>query len=361
VRFALLLLLLPSVARADDVATTSSSELVRAMNRHDAKAIANRLATPLRYSVWFADAACAKRFAHAGVLHTKDRDAFARCFAKLVPQLSTRSSSAPGGEILTVEPGIELEVMFVQDQVRSIALAGANDDQGRPMLTAQAFEELRTTGTTLLDDVVRKELEPELAKANPTSAWIRTCLDKSGTSTHQVAWSSTPRTGDIFLRATSDWTFRPYVHRKLATPACSMSLLTYPASKAPTTEKLPRGGSGPAILTYELDDDLDLIWRLPLPSIATIQPAELVALASVPLDPKPATPTQITHSAPDRLSSINVCIDAKGDVKNVVTMDQQPGDRIRAGKMWRWSRFKPYVRNGVAVDACALLQFVVTP
>jgi hypothetical protein len=66
------------------------------------------------------------------------------------------------------------------------------------------------------------------------------------------------------------------------------------------------------------------------------------------------------HTAPDRLSDINVCIDAKGGVKNVVTMGQHPGDRGRAGKMWRW-KFKPHVVSGVATEACALLQFVVTP
>jgi hypothetical protein len=163
----------------------------------------------------------------------------------------------------------------------------------------------------------------------------------------------------VFLRATSDWKFHPFVHRKIATPACSMSLLTYPASKAPPVEQLPRS-SGP-LLSDGFDVDLEIVMHRQLPSIATLRAAELEALAITPLDPKPATAQQILSTAPDRLSDINVCINVKGDVKNVVTMEQNPGDRSRAAKLWRWPRFKPYVRNGVAVEACALLQFVVTP
>jgi hypothetical protein len=331
------------------------------MKRNDAKAIAARLETPLTYSAWFADAACAKRFARAGVLHTKDRDAFARCFAKLVPQLSTRASSAPGGVVITVEPGIELELAIGAGRVRWIGLAGAGGDKSAPMLTAQAFEAQRTAGTTLLDDAVRADLEGELVKASPTSAWIRTCIDETGNATREVAAASTPKTAEVFLRATSDWAFRPYVFRKVATRVCSMSLLTYPSSMAPAIETLPRNGAT-RVSTYSFEDDLDLIPpNLTLPTIATIQPVELEALALAPLDPKPATLAQLSVTAPDRVSDINVCISDKGDVRNVVVMGQNPGDRDRASKIWRWKRFKPYVVKGVAAEACALLQFVVTP
>lgn len=358
-RLALLALLIPSVAAADDTATWAG-EVNRALKRHDTKAIAARLATPLKHAgAWFPDAACTKRFAQPGVLQTKDRDAFARCFAKLVPQLSTRASSYRDGAVITAEPGIELELLFDTDgKIRWFGPAGGTGDNGTPMLTAQAFEALRTAGSTLLDDKVR-ELDRELTKSNPASAWIRTCLDENGAATRAVAWSSTPATGDVFLRATSDWAFRAF-----RVPACSMSLLTYPASKAPPVETLPKGVAiGPRIVTYQFEDDLDFTGALikPLPQIATIQPAELAALAAGPLDPTPATPAQLKVAAPDRLSSINVCISEKGDVRNVVTLDQQPGDRQRASKIWRWKRFKPYLRNGVATEACALLQFVVRP
>lgn len=330
------------------------------MKRHDAKALGALLVTPLEYNgAWFPDAACAKRFGGAGVVKPKDRSAFAACLAKLVPMLSTRISGSPQGALITVEPGIEIDVVFDEGgHVRWLTPAGADDDSARPMLTAQAFEALRTGGTTLLDDKVA-ELETELGKANPTSAWIRTCLDASGAATRTVAWASTPRTGEVFLRATSDWQLRPFVYRKVATPVCSLSLLTYPAARAPSLERLPRS-SGPRV-TYSWEDDLEVADpSLLLPSIATIQPAELAALSSTPLVPAPATPTQLSLAPPDRISSINVCIDIKGAVHNVVTLDQQPGDRMRAGKIWRW-RFKPYLRNGVPTPACALLQFLVTP
>ncbi|MFN0247496.1 MAG: hypothetical protein ACKV2T_11470 [Kofleriaceae bacterium] len=363
-----LLSLLPSVALADEIVVardgTTIAAITRAMKRSDAKAIAARLETPFKYNgAWFTDAACAKRFARAGVLHTKDRDAFARCLARLVPQLSTRESSALGGVILTVEPGIELELAISDGRVRWIGAAGAGDDTSPPMLTAQAFEALRTAGTTLLDDAVRADLEGELAKSNPASAWIRTCVDETGTATRAIASASTPKTGEVFLRATSDWAFKPYVFRKAPLRVCSMSLLTYPASKAPAVETLPRSGSnGARLSTYVFEDDLDLMSStLMLSSIATIQPLDLVALSTVTLDPMPATPAQVSVTAPDRLSDVNVCIDTNGDVKNVVVLGQNPGDRQRAAKIWRWKRFKPYVANGAPMEACALLQFVVTP
>jgi hypothetical protein len=366
VRFALLALLIPSVAIADTASDTTAAagDLVSAIKRHDAKTIAARLATPFKYNgAWFPDAACTKRFGHAGVLQTKDRDAFARCFAKLVPQLSTRASNAKEGAVITVEPGIEMEVRFIDGQVRWLGLAGAGDDKGTPMLTAQAFEALRTKGTTLLDDAVRAELEPELVKANPLTAWIRTCLDEKGTATRTYVWGATLPTGDPFMRATADWAFKPYTVRGVATPVCSLSLLTYPASRAPSVEVLPPGlVSGPRVVSYDFEDDLDLMapWVAPISAIATIQPAELAALSTTPLDPKPATPMQLLHAPRDRTSDVNVCIDVRGGVKNVVTMSQLPGDRTRAGKIWHW-RFKPYLVNGTPTEACALLQFIVTP
>lgn len=364
-RFALLALLVPSVAVADaSDAAESARDLTSAMKRRDAKAIVARLETPFTYNgAWFPDAACAKRFARAGVLHTKDREAFARCLAQLVPQMSTRASSAPGGVVITVEPGIELELTIGNGRVRWLGPAGAGDDKSTPMLTAQAFEALRTAGTTLLDDAVRAQLDGELVKSNPATAWIRTCVDETGKATREIAAASTPATGEVFLRATSDWAFRPFVVRKVAVRACSMSLLVYPSNLAPAIETLPRSGAtGTRVSTYNFEDDLDLVPpNLTLPTIATLQPSELEALALAPLDPKPATQAQLSITAPDRVSDINVCISEKGDVRNVVVMGQNPGDRQRAGKIWRWKRFKPHVVNGVAAEACALLQFVVTP
>lgn len=363
-RFALALLIptITSVAFADDTATWSR-EVAQAIKRHDAKAIAARLATPFdHYGWWFADADCARRFSHAGVLQTRDRDTFARCVAKQAPQMSTRASAARDGSVITVEPGIEIELLFnAEGKLRWFGPAGAIDDKGTPMLTAQSFEALRTQGTTLLDDKVR-ELDGELVKSNPASVWMHTCLDAVGNATRTVVWSSTPRTSQVFMRATSDWQFKPYRLREVATEVCSMSLLTYPASKAPSIETLPKGATPYTRTTYSFEDDLDFVGPTikTLPSIATLQSMELAVLARSPLDPKPATASQLAHAAPDRISRINVCIDIKGDVKNVVTLDQQPGDRQRAAKLWRW-KFRPYTRNGSATEACAEMPFIVLP
>jgi len=58
-------------------------------------------------------------------------------------------------------------------------------------------------------------------------------------------------------KATDDWTFKPFAPKGVAIKACSLSLLTYPAAKAPSVETLPAYGAPPLPpQTYDLDDIL---------------------------------------------------------------------------------------------------------
>ena len=365
-RFALAALLVPTLAVADaqTEARTGAAAITRAIKQRDAKTISAHLATPLTYQgVWFRDAGC-KRFGAGGVLQTKDRDAFARCLSRVQLQMTTRVSAQREGVVITIAPGMELELVFSGESVRWLGPAGAALEDHAPMLTAQAFEALRTKGTTMLDDVVRGELSEN------ATAWIKTCVDERGEVTRSVAQASSIATGDVFLRATADWAFRPFsAGAPLAT--CSLSLLTYPAGRAPSVEVLPRGvAPGLAVIDYQYEDDLEEMFMGGggviggmgggiLPSIATIQAAELVSLSLRPLDPTPASAQLLAKTPKDWRSTMNVCIDTSGAVRNVVALSRRAGDVTRMSKIRRW-KFKPYLQNGIANDACAVVEFVVT-
>ncbi len=231
-----------SSARADiPPAEIGAAELTAAIKARDARAIARQLHARLDYAgVWFADPACAARFAKHGELGSKDADAFARCLAQLKPQLSTRRSSQRDGAVLTYEPGIELELSFEGTRLAWIGfLAQGFSDANVPTLSAQAFEALRRTGKTNVDDKVAPHLE-SLADKGPASAWLKLCLDATGAVTSiSVREATAPRAGEVLAEAARDWTFRPFVHRGKPIPVCSLSQLTYPAAQAPAVEILP--------------------------------------------------------------------------------------------------------------------------
>lgn len=222
-------------------AELGAAELTAAIKARDARAIARRLHARLDYAgVLFADPACAARFAKHGELGPKDADAFARCLAGLRPQLSTRRSAQVEGAVLTYEPGIELELTFDGPRLTWIGyVAQGHADENLPTLSAQAFEALRKTGRTNVDEVIAPRLA-ELPGQAPISAWLKICLDATGAVTAlSVREASSPKAGELLAAAARDWTFRPFVHRGKALPVCSLSQLTYPAAAAPVVETLP--------------------------------------------------------------------------------------------------------------------------
>ena len=262
-----LVLLLPTLAAADNGrdAAFGSAELVAAIKRHDWRTISARIATPITYSgMWLPDAAC-KRFRTGGVVKDKDRDPLAKCLARLSLQLSTRRTAIADSIVLTALPGLEIELAFDGSSLRWIGPAGSpHDDEGLPLLTAQTFEALRTQGSTLVDDKVAPELAGlvgENGKPRVVNAWMKTCLDAKGAITkRQVVTTQGTKIGAAFERATSDWAFKPFAPRGVATPACSLTLLSYPAARAPSIEELPVSGAPPRRRDVM---DLDDLWLSP--------------------------------------------------------------------------------------------------
>lgn len=237
-------------AETERDAAFRASEVTRAIKKHDWRWLSARIATPITYGgMWLPAPAC-KRFAIGGVLKAKDRDALAKCLVKLSPMLSTREMARADGVVLTVEPGLELELVFDGSSVRWIGPAGPPDeDEGVPLLTAQTFEALRIKGSTLLDEQVRGELAPRIGehgKPSVVNAWVKTCIDDRGAITKRsVISAGGTRIGAAFEQAIADWAFKPFTSHGVAMAACSLTLLSYPAARAPATEELPFSGAPP--------------------------------------------------------------------------------------------------------------------
>jgi hypothetical protein len=251
---------LAGTTRADpeDDTEVGQARLVAAIRARDARAIARQLHPRLDLAgVWFADPACAKRFASPMTLAAGEPDverapekqqarsaridAFARCLAQLRLQVTTRHTSTPSGAVLTYEPGIELEVVFDGPLVRWIGFeAQGRKDANLPTLSTQAFEALRRSGTTNLDATAGKRLDAAVASRGSVAAWVKLCLDPAGAiTTAELRDSTTPAVGAIVLAAIKDWSFRGFEHKGNKLPVCALSYLIYPAAKAPSYETLP--------------------------------------------------------------------------------------------------------------------------
>jgi len=375
----LLAALAPSLAHADVESDTAraAAALTAGIRAHDARAIGKQLAASFTNGgVWFADPACAREFAEPGEVTGKRVSVFARCLAKHRVQLSTRESSRREGAVLTVEPGIEIELAFRGPHVRWIghplhAATGAIV----PTLTAQAFEALRTRGTTALDAVLTPEALEIDARA-ATSAWIKLCIDERGARTHvDFHGASSGAAGKAFVRAIEDWTFRPFEVRGTPIPVCSLSYLTYPATKAPPIEVLPATSMPVSrIQVHDLDDleDLELLGGFgpppaPPPAPQTVTPVALERLrltGTKQIDPDPATRAQMIGAGKlSVLTSVKLCVNVRGYVSST-SLNKSSGfpayDKKLLYDIRHWT-FKPYVVAHRAIDVCTTVSFVVVP
>ncbi|MBA3453328.1 MAG: hypothetical protein H0T42_09580 [Deltaproteobacteria bacterium] len=376
----LLLHLIPVLAHADveSETTRATAALTAGIRAHDTRAIAKLFGSKFTNGgVWFADAACATEFAEPSDVTGKRVRVFVRCLAKHRVQLSTRVSSRREGAVLTVEPGIEIELSFRDSQVRWIGhpLHSATGPI-IPTLTAQAFEALRTRGTTNLDRALpAKALE--LAPGGWTSAWIKICLDERGAKAavtyHGVSSSAV---GDAFLRAIDDWTFRPFELRGTAIAACSLSHLTYPTDKAPAIETLPTTSMpGSNVQLYETDglDTLEIyggFGQVPPPaapspqSIASNKLERLRISGTRDVEPDAVTRAQMIGAGRlSVLATIKLCVSTRGRVASA-TVQKSSGfpayDQKILREAGRWT-YRPYVIAKKPVDVCTSVSFFVVP
>jgi hypothetical protein len=365
---------------AATAATTRLSAAIRAKNVAGISAVLGTSFT--NNGMWFPDAACAKKFERSGEVKGADIGAFARCLAQLKVQISTRKSSLRDGGLLTVDPGIEIELAFRGDTLRFIGFPmQSGSDRAIPMLTAQALEALRTAGTTLLDAKVSAELDLELARQRVPvlTTWVKICLDPKGQITRLgTSSSSSIATSDAFLKAIDDWKFQPFKVRGTPQYVCAVALLAYPGAKAPAVETYPSSTApvGAITRTFDFDDDdFEFYGGLvggapppppppPPPTPQTVPPAQLEALriaGSKTIVPAPDTRADMISAGKTRVvASYKLCIDDKGTVSTANTLKSSgfPAyDRKINAEIRQWL-FKPYKLNGRAVPVCTAATFI---
>jgi TonB family protein len=354
----------PPPKRAD--ASELTARLAEAIRNRDVAGVQAMLTDPLTHDgLWFADAACAKRFGTKGTIEKADVRVLARCLAQHKLVATTRKTVLANAGVLTFAPGVEIEVVFKNDRV--IYAGGVwqrEADRGTPTLTAQTFEALRVAGTTQLDAALAEKL------VGSASAWIKTCLDKSGAiASTTVAEAKPSSAGAIFVAAIADWKFKPFAKGR----ACAMSLLTYPASIAPAVEVLPRGPGVPIADTIGITaqfDDIDIydfsgvsIGSRPLNVPPTLLERNRIR-GSKQIDPDPRTKTEINKSGKSIvLASLKLCLDAAGKVTTVSQLRSsgfRDYDAKLAREMRRWA-FKPYQVRGAAAPVCTAITFSYRP
>jgi len=168
-----------------------ASELVlrleESIRNRDAGAIASLFADPVRVDgVPF----CGAKFAKSVIAETSDVRALAKCLAQQKLIATTRKSGTSAGALITVEPGIEIEVVYRNEKIQWIGGEWQRDhDRGIPTLTTQTFESLRTAGSAQVD----------------AQGWIKICLDKTGAITSKDVLS-----GTVVLEKIADWKFKPF-------------------------------------------------------------------------------------------------------------------------------------------------------
>ncbi|MDX2091658.1 MAG: hypothetical protein SFX73_27605 [Kofleriaceae bacterium] len=363
----------PPSEPTERIAAAAAAELAADIRARNVPAITKRLAAPFTAGpLWFPDAACTRRFGAGGLVTTKDAPELARCLAKLDLQLSTRTSSLRDGAVLTAKPGFEIEIAFLTATSSQVRWLGSPvhepTDVARPMLTAQAFEALRTHGTTQLDAVVGTDLDSERGSLRSVSAWVRVCLDTAGKHTATLVSSSSARTGEVFLRAIGDWQFQPFKFRATPVEACALTLLTYPSANAAASEVLPSSLTvpSPPVAQETLDfDEVDL-WGAPPPppppppSASSITARTLESLrrrGSSLIKPSGSALREIGTRKTS--ATAKVCIDRAGTVSSV-TLLRRSTSRAWDQQIENTSRswiFRPYTVNGSAQAACAILSF----
>jgi hypothetical protein len=370
------------VVDSETAATTATTRLAAAIRAKNVSGITAVLGTSFTNNgMWFPDAACAKKFELTGEVKGAEVAAFARCLSQLKIQMTTRKSALRDGSLLTVDPGIEIELAFRGETLRYVGFPmQSGTDRAIPMLTAQALEGLRTAGTTMLDAKVASELDLELARQRTPvlTAWVKLCLDPSGALRRlSTSNASSTATGDAFLRAIDDWKFQPFKVRGTPTPVCAVALLSYPGAKAPAVEAYPSSTApvSPITRTYDFDDDdIELYGGLiggpppppPPPSTSpqTIAPSQLEALriaGSKIIAPLPDTRADMLSAGKSRVvASLKLCVDDRGSVTTATTLKSSgfPAyDRKINNEIRQWL-FRPYKVNGRAVPVCTAVTFI---
>jgi len=313
------------------------------------------LRAPIAYGgLLFFDAECTRQFPAPMLIGEKQVDAFARCLATLPLKVSPRFTRLFDGDILTYEPGIEVDVRF--DKWRdggAIGFIGYSQrtslNDGLPTIDSTTFEQLKLSAVVPEPDEPTRALLDAQVKATDSGylySWIKVCADTDGnvTGTHVRETSSLDVT-DLFLTSIKDWKLKPFTIGGHAVPVCSTVLMTYPASKRPEHEVMPLPDPAAAPDDILVHPDVKLKRTSGNPQIV----------------PFPETRRAIGKSGLMRLIGIvDVCVDKTGHVASTRTI-KPTGFRTYDERLARDTQswvFQPPTQHGQPVAACGKFQFV---
>ena len=308
----------------------------------------------------FDDPACAAQFP-PGEVPAAQLTAFARCLAQLELQPSPRQDPLGDVAVMTYGPGFEVEARVINEQrgprLVWIGFASQLDRGGAtPTLGRAAFEALRVTGATTVDAGLAQQLDLQLDPANgleAVSAWLKLCLDEAGVIASLDAYEATSMAAErAFLATARGWTFRPFIHGGVARPACGLTQMTYPPSKAPTVEILPlppppsRGKQRPIVLSPGAFGKM-------------IEGKRISGKRNI--GPSQAIQAKMRNAKIPRLiGSFRICLDEAGHVESVLPLQttrfaEYDRDLIAAMQQWIYA---PYALDDQPVPVCTKITFI---
>ncbi|HEX7699392.1 MAG TPA: hypothetical protein VF403_01640, partial [Kofleriaceae bacterium] len=224
-----------------------------------------------------------------------------------------------------------------------------------PTLTTEAFESIRLTGDR------NGPIDPEVAAtlgvgpgAEPAHAWLRVCVDETGTVTLAHPFTTTdPKAAAAFEKAAMAWTFKPFMIGNRVVPVCSMVRMTYPTGGLPVVETLPlppARSKKSKVEAVVLSGDH-----------ATKMTEGRRISGDKRIAPDDAIKTLIERSRVDRIKgTFRVCIDESGSVETILPL-RSTGyasyDRKITAGILTW-KYAPYLVDGEAVPVCTGVTFI---
>jgi hypothetical protein len=302
--------------------------------------------------LWFDDADCAKEFGKPGDVPNDRIGAFAKCVAALRMEASARENELGDVVVMKHAPGFELEARVIQDasgpRLTWIGFASRRPgDPDAPTLTHETLEAHRLTGDR--DGPLEAGVAALLAKQEAT--WVKVCLDATGAPTRADAYETTSTTASrAFVAAAKTWTFRPFMLRGQAVPACALVRMAYPPGSAPAVETLPlppppsRGKQAPIVLA---------------PGSKLVEGKRIAGNRLIA--PDDDVTKQMRYAKIDRIQGwFRVCIDEGGVVESVLPL-RSTGyasyDARIMGEMHDW-KYSPYLIDDQPVPVCTRIVFV---
>jgi len=293
-------------------------------------------------------------FAKPAKIELDRLDALARCLAQLGWSPSARRSAIT--DVAIVETGafeLELRVHKRDDELPFLAwvgFAGRGTEDFAPTITPAALEALRLTGDrngpVSEDDAAL--LAEDVARNTAASAWVKLCIDDTGSAVAVPLQFSSQAARQVFLKVTNAWTFKPFTIDGQPSPACASVRLQYPATALAGAATMPlatprrRPGKPPiTVAPQTLERDRLAGSKLVVPSNE-----DKIKIMDLRLE--------------QLVGTFRVCVDEAGLVEDVGRLRSTglPSYDAKIERALHGWRYKPYLDAGVPVPVCVAVTFI---